>query len=106
MQSLPALFADSGAAGGRYVDRPHHLQEFVASEDNGVWGTGPAESDDMRLAALVAGALCRGHVHDQAPVEGLERQKRSDDRTVGAAHVKDVAPENGSTTRRLRRRAG
>ena len=44
--------------------------------------------------------LRRGHVHDQAPVEGLERQKRSDQRIVAASHVKDVAAENGSTTSR------
>ena len=49
---------------------------------------------------MVPATLRRGHVHDQAPVEGLERQKRSDERTVAASHVKDVAPENGSTTSR------
>ena len=50
--------------------------------------------------AGVPATLRRGHVYDQAPVEGLERQKRSDERTVVASHVKDVAPENGSTTSR------
>ena len=50
--------------------------------------------------AGVPATLRRGHVHDKAPVEGLERQKRSDERTVVASHVKDVAPENGSTTSR------
>jgi len=49
---------------------------------------------------VVPATLRRGHVHDQAPVAGLERQKRSDQRTVAASHVKDVAPENGSTTSR------
>ncbi len=44
--------------------------------------------------------LRRGHVHDQAPVQGLEPQKRTDERTVAASHVQDVAPENGSTTSR------
>ena len=31
--------AGSCAAGGFYSDRSHHHQGFVASEDNGVWGT-------------------------------------------------------------------
>jgi hypothetical protein len=30
--------AGSCAAGGLYVDRSHHYQRFVASEDRGVWG--------------------------------------------------------------------
>ncbi len=49
---------------------------------------------------MVPATLHREHVHDQAPVEGLERQKRSDERIVAASRVKDVAPENGSTTSR------
>ena len=55
-----------------------------------------------RAARSLAGAeiLRGGHVHDLAPVEALERQKRSDERTVRASHVMDVAPENVSTTSR------
>jgi hypothetical protein len=52
------------------------------------------------VVAGVPATLRRGHVYDQAPVEGLERQKRSDERTVVASHVKDVAPGNESTTSR------
>jgi hypothetical protein len=40
------------------------------------------------------------HFHDQAAVEGLEHQQRSDERTVAASDVNDLAPENGSTTSR------
>ncbi len=49
---------------------------------------------------MVPAALRRGHVHDQAPVGCLERQERSDERTVAASQVKDTAPENGSKTSR------
>ena len=49
---------------------------------------------------MVPAALRRGHVHDQAPVESVERQKRSDERTVAASHAKDMAPENESTMSR------
>jgi hypothetical protein len=38
--------------------------------------------------------LRRGHVHDQAHVEGLESQKRSDKGIVAAPHVKDVVTES------------
>jgi hypothetical protein len=31
--------AGNCAAGGLYIDRSHHYQRFVASEDNRVWGT-------------------------------------------------------------------
>ena len=90
--------------------RPRHHRHYTPRTMFGALASPPTLQHRIGVLwsrtarSLVAQAtLRRGHVHDQAPVEALECQKRSEERTVAASHVKDWLQGTGRTSRHAER---